>query len=102
LVLVGTKSIGSMNTNYLETDLDWLIYADYLDDQGVNHFIREDLQDKDPPWIYAARYKSVGTVVICNYISPIGPACVRGFSANVGNYGVDIGVGGCTKGVGDY
>jgi hypothetical protein len=40
-----------MNTNCLETDLDWLIYADYLDDQGINHFIREE-EPSEPPWTW--------------------------------------------------
>jgi hypothetical protein len=41
-----------MTTFCLETSLDWLIYADYLDDQGINHFIREDLQCEEVPWTY--------------------------------------------------
>jgi hypothetical protein len=42
-----------MNTNYLKDDIDWLIYADYLDDQGINHFIREEvLHQDDPSWSF--------------------------------------------------
>jgi hypothetical protein len=34
----------------MNDDIDWLIYADYLDDQNINHFIREDLQNEEIPW----------------------------------------------------
>jgi hypothetical protein len=41
-----------MNKSCLKDNLDWLIYADYLDDQNINHFVREDLQNEKPPWHY--------------------------------------------------
>jgi hypothetical protein len=44
-----------INTSCFETDLDWLIYADYLDDQGINHFIREDT-DTGMLWYYEYRF----------------------------------------------
>jgi hypothetical protein len=67
-----------MNTSYLENDVDWLIYADYLDDQNVNHLIREDMQcEEENLWCYEYRV---------------------GSGVDVG--GVDVGVGGVDVGGG--
>jgi hypothetical protein len=45
-----------MHTSCLYSDIDWLIYADYLDDQNINHFIREDVANLDALWCYEYRY----------------------------------------------
>jgi hypothetical protein len=49
-----------MNTNYLETDLDWLVYADYLDDQNINHFIREEVTQAYEPWTWEKTGTGIG------------------------------------------
>jgi hypothetical protein len=62
-----------MNTFYLETDTDWLIYADYLDDQNINNFIREDLQNEEIPWNLELKKRGVGlTCVIIGGVGSVG------------------------------
>jgi hypothetical protein len=85
-----------MHTSCLYSDIDWLIYADYLDDQNINHFIREDLQKEEIPWDY--EYRTTGFV---------GVGSVGVGVAGVGVIGVGgvvvIGVGGVgVAGVGNY
>jgi hypothetical protein len=90
-----------MNTSCLSNTLDWLIYADYLDDQNINHFIREDLQNEEEiPWDYEYRitgFAGVGGVGSVGSVGGVGIAVVGvvgvGGFAGVG-FGDVSGVGG--------
>jgi hypothetical protein len=58
-----------MNTSCLYSDTDWLVYSDYLDDQNINHFIREDVVDVNTPWTYERRLTRNGCC-ICSRVGP--------------------------------
>jgi hypothetical protein len=88
-----------MNTSCLYNDTDWLIYADYLDDQNINHFIREDLQGEQILWhyeFYGFNFNSVGV----DFGGDVGAIQTIGFSGvgGIGHVGSDVdgdfGVGG--------
>jgi hypothetical protein len=82
-------------------DIDWLIYADYLDDQNINHFIREDLQYiEEIIWDYEYSKDGVGACYpfVIN-IGPVNSPNSRHVGAEDHDYFVSIasygGVGGC-------
>jgi hypothetical protein len=83
-----------MNKSCLKDNIDWLIYADYLDDQNINHFIREDVADINTPWNFEYSYKGIGTIcsgvgtgLLCNV------GCSAGFIGGIGMIGVGCGRG---------
>jgi hypothetical protein len=61
-----------MHTSCLYSDIDWLIYADYLDDQNINHFIREDIANLDALWCYEYRNSANTTSVGINGVGGFG------------------------------
>jgi hypothetical protein len=92
-----------MHTSFLYNDLDWLIYADYLDDQNINYF-REDLQNDKIPWTYeycrSGEYAGVGDR---NHIGVGATGLIggRGFLPNLGYIGSNGKIGAGINGVDD-
>jgi hypothetical protein len=80
-----------MNKSYLKDNIDWLIYADYLDDQNINHFIREDLQKEEIPWDY--EYRTISFVGVSGFGS-VGGGGVGFAGVGVGGFAVVGVVGG--------
>jgi hypothetical protein len=78
-----------MNTSCLETDADWLVYADYLDEQNINHFVREDLDSSLSKCLeLVLNYKNPGsfTYFVGSYLNCVGSLCQGvGYSAIVGS-----------------
>jgi hypothetical protein len=85
-----------MHTSCLYSDIDWFIYADYLDDQNINHFIREDLQNEEIPWTYECCSIGVGISIENDDVGILGHTGVGAGAGLVGvNFNISaIGVGG--------
>jgi hypothetical protein len=61
-----------MNINCLKDDIDWFIYADYLEERGIPSIRQE--QDENIPWSYeyfptrlvnCINFDDIGTITSC-------------------------------------
>jgi hypothetical protein len=88
-----------MNPNHLLSDLDWFIYSDFLDDQGINHFIKEDVLNTEDLWYWENCQVDVGVGIgafLCDCVGSVGFGDV---SAGVDKVGSWYGSGGVGDGI---
>jgi hypothetical protein len=81
--------VQKLNKNILHSDLDWLIYSDFLEEQGINHFIREDVLNTEDLWCYEWCKNTVGG----NNTIGAGSYYKTGIGSDTGVGSIDYGIG---------